>query len=54
MALDFHPCVMNFVLRDGLKSELARFAVSFKVTRVPSCGPDLKKDYGNINGTIAK
>lgn len=43
MAFDFQPCVMNFVLRDGLKSELARFAVSFRVIRVPSFGPDLEK-----------
>lgn len=43
MALDFQPCVMNFVLRDGSKSELARFAVLFRVIRVPSAGPDLEK-----------
>lgn len=42
IALDFHPCAINFVLRDGLKSEPARFVVSFRVTRVPSFGPDLE------------
>jgi len=41
-ALDFQPCVINFVFRVGLKSELARFVVSFKVTRVPFCGLDLE------------
>lgn len=52
IALDFHPCVMNLVLRDGLKSEPARFVVSFRVIRVPSCGPDLKRRLWQVRSNI--
>ena len=43
---------MNFVFREALKSEPARFEVSFKVTRMPFSELDLKNK--NIMETIIK